>query len=106
MGGNIMKTLFTVIFTLILTSSVFAQDKPTLSETEQLKIQVLSLQYALRAEQSKSAELTTVYGQCQATLVKNSSDLEKLTSDLQAEIEKNHPDFTFDIRTGEFKKKD
>lgn len=106
MGGNSMKkTILTVGMAVFLATTSVAQT-PTLSEVEQLKIQVLNLQYALKAEQEKSANLTVVYGQCQSTLLKDTSGLEKTTKDLQNEITKNHEGFDFDITTGKFSKKE
>jgi hypothetical protein len=94
-----------VVILILLASPVLAQN-PQLSETEQLKIQILNLQYALKAEQTKLATLTTLYGQCQSTLLKDSSELDKATSDLQQKINDQHEGFRFDIRTGQFTKKE
>lgn len=99
-----MKILSTLALALALSTAAFAQ-QPTLTETEQLKIQILNLQYALKAEQEKSASLTVVYGQCTTTLLKDGSELQKATTQLQDEINKNHEGFSFDITTGKFEPK-
>lgn len=101
-----MKKVSLICAMLFATSlSAVAQDQPKLSETEQLKIQILNLQFALKAEQDKTAQLTVVYGQCQTTLLKDGSALQSAAQTLQDEISKNHEGFSFDIQTGQFTKK-
>lgn len=98
---KIKHTIMAIGFALVTATAGFAQ-QPTLTEIEQLKIQVLNLQYAMKAEQEKTANLTFVYGQCQTALLKDTSALQEATTQLQTEINKNHPEFDFDITTGKF----
>lgn len=100
-----MKIVFTLLL-LVGLSQASAQQPISLTSEEKLKIQILNLQYTLRAEQEKNAQLTISYGVCQAQLLKDSSQLSAEEVKLQKEIENNHPDYSFNIRTGEFKKKE
>lgn len=107
----------TPIFALLVSLAVpsFAQNstltgtppnEPQLTEVEKLEIQILNLQYMLKAESDKTAQLTIAYGTCQATLLKDNSGLTSAAQALQEKINKNHPDSNFDITTGKFTPKE
>src|SRR5687768_4142785 len=110
MGGfSRMKKLLAIILAgLMLTGIAYAQSpvEPKLTEVETLKIQILNLQYELRTEQLKSAQLTVSAATCQATLLKDPAPLSKIVREVEAEIEKSHEGFDFDITTGKFSPKE
>lgn len=98
------KLVYAVITAVVLATPLYAQSGK-LTEVEQLKIQILNLQIQLRDEQANAAKWIANYGQCQVSLLGNQSALVNATQGLQTEINKNHPEFDFNIRTGEFKPK-
>jgi hypothetical protein len=101
-GGTLKQILIALVIALSISTGAIAQSTPSLTETEKLKIQIVNLQIALKAEQQKSASLTIAYGTCQSTLLQDGSGLETTVSDLELEINKNHPNFSFNILTGKF----
>jgi regulator of replication initiation timing len=96
-----MKLLLSLALVLFLSAPVFAQE-PKTTEVEQLRMQILNLQYALQAAKENAAEWIGEYGKCQLELHKNYSNLNNATMALQSEINKRNPDFDFDISTGKF----
>ena len=89
-------------FIVLFAISVSAQDKPQLSEVEQLKIQIANLQIELRNEQMNASKWIRSYGECQVQLLTNTQPVVSMLQTLDGEIEKNHPGFDFDLKTGVF----
>ena len=106
------QVILALVFTFMMATVGYAQEPQNppvpardqqLTEVEQLKIQIANLQIELKNEQSNSAKWIQSYGQCQVSLLSNNQPIVNMLRSLEADIEKNHVGFDFDIKTGEFR---